>query len=88
MQVLCVVTDGIADISCKICGQKYKLYFERQSYEERALATSLVEQALTSHHALGDGPPVHPEKAFNVPEWSGLARWSGAALLGGAPLEF
>jgi hypothetical protein len=86
MQVLCMATEGFADISCKICGQKYKLYFERQSREEREMATSLVEQTLSTHHALGDDASVHPEKAFNVPEWAGLARWSGAALLGGAPL--
>jgi hypothetical protein len=35
---------------------------------------------------MGNDRSVHPDKAFNVPEWSGPAEWSGAALLGGAPL--
>jgi hypothetical protein len=86
MQVLCVATSESADVTCKICGHQYKLYFERQSPAERAEATARVEQTLAQHHAMGNDPSVHPDKAFNVPEWSGPAEWSAAALLGGAPL--
>jgi hypothetical protein len=86
MQVYCVATKESADVTCKVCGHQYKLYFERQSPAERAEATARVEQTLARHHDLGEGGPVHPEKPFNVPEWSGRAEWSAAALLGGAPI--
>jgi hypothetical protein len=87
MQVYCVATEESADVTCTVCGHQYKLYFERQSPDERSEATALVHQALADHHGLGDDSrSAHPEKPFNVPEWSGPAEWSGAALLGGAPL--
>ena len=86
MQVLCVATSESADIACKICGHQYKLYFARPSQAERIEAMACVEQALAKHHAAGDDRSVHPDKPFNVPEWSGPAQWSAAALLGGAPI--
>ena len=86
MQVLCVTTEEHgADITCKICGHKYKLYFERRSPEEQATAMTLVAQTLINHHVLGKDRSVHPTRPFNIPEWSGAAMASGAALLGGAP---
>jgi hypothetical protein len=89
MQVLCVATEvsdeESSDVTCAVCGHPFKLYFERKSAAERAEATARVEQALASHHDAGDDTSVHPDKPFNVPEWSGRAEWSGAALLGGAP---
>jgi hypothetical protein len=86
MQVLCVATEELeADLTCKICGNKYKLYFERSSAVEQATAMTMVVQTLINHHASGQGHSVHPEIPFNVPEWSGSPQWSGAALLGGAP---
>jgi hypothetical protein len=85
MQVLCMASEDCADIACKVCGQKYKLYFERpQAERDEAIAT--VSQSLLNHHVMGDGKSVHPRKPFNVPEWSGPAEWSAAALLGGAPI--
>ena len=87
MQVLCVATNESADLTCKICGHQYKLYFARPSQEERAEAVARVEQTLASHHAQSNDRSVHPEKPFNVPEWAGSAEWSAAALLGGAPLQ-
>jgi hypothetical protein len=86
MQVLCVATSESADIACKICGHQYKLYFARPSQAERDEAIARVDQTLASHHAMGGDPSVHPDKPFNVPEWSGRAQWSAAALLGGAPI--
>jgi hypothetical protein len=85
MQVLCVATNESADVTCKICGHQYKLYFSRPSLEERAEAVAHVEQTLADHHASGEDRSAHPQKPFNVPEWSGRAEWSAAALLGGAP---
>lgn len=85
MQVLCVATEECDDIVCKVCGEKYKLYFERPSQSEREEAVAMVMQVLANHHVTADGPSAHPQKLFNVPEWSGPAEWSAAALLGGAP---
>ncbi len=85
MQVLCVATNESADVICEVCGHQYKLYFARPSRTERAEAIAKVTEALAEHHAQGDDQSVHPAKPFNVPEWSGRAEWSAAALLGGAP---
>jgi hypothetical protein len=87
MQVYCVATEESADVACHICGHQYKLYFERKSAAERAEATARVKQALEAHHAAGEDRSAHPEEPFNVPQWSGRPEFSGAALLGGAPLR-
>lgn len=86
MQVLCIATSDSADIVCKVCGHQYKLYFSRPSRAERDEAIARVEQTLADHHASSEDRSVHPLKPFNVPEWSGPAEWSAAALLGGAPI--
>jgi GTPase SAR1 family protein len=86
LQVLCVAAGEFGDVVCKLCGEKYKLYFERPSRSEREEAVAVVMQALANHHHAVDGPSAHPKKPFNVPEWSGPAEWSAAALLGGAPI--
>jgi hypothetical protein len=87
MQVYCVATEESADVECQVCGHQYKLYFERNSAPERAEAMARVLQTLANHHTDSDDRSAHPEKPFNVPEWSGRPEWSGAALLGGAPLR-
>ena len=88
MQVLCIATEDAGEIVCKICGQSYKLYFERPSQGDREQAIALVLQVLTDHHLIDEGRSAHPQRPFNVPEWSGAPEWSAAALLGGAPLHF
>lgn len=85
MQVFCLATSEFADIQCNVCGQKYALYFERKSYEERMAAVKMVIETLERHHRDGAEASVHPPKAFNVPAWHGTPHMSGAALLGGAP---
>jgi len=85
MQVLCMTSENFADVECKVCGQKYALYYERKSEAERQEAIERVHQTLVNHHVMGNEPSVHPQKPFNVPEWSGPAHMSGAAILGGAP---
>ena len=87
MQVLCMATDESGEIVCSVCGQGYKLYFERPSGADREQAIAQVEQALENHHLTDEGPTAHPQRAFNVPEWSGPPECSAAALLGGAPLR-
>ena len=86
MQVLCVPTEECGEICCAVCGRQYKLYFERPSHQDREQALGLVLQVLAAHHAKDDGRDAHPERPFNVPEWSGKPEFSAAALLGGAPL--
>ena len=87
MQVFCLPTSDIADIECSVCGQKYALYFERKSDEERRIAVQMVEEALQRHHHHHESneATAHPKTAFNVPDWHGVAHMSGAAILGGAP---
>jgi hypothetical protein len=87
LQVLCVATEEYGDVICKVCGERYKLYFERPSSPEREQAVAMVIQTLANHHVTADREPAHPQKLFNVPEWSGRAEWSAAALLGGAPVR-
>jgi hypothetical protein len=86
MQVLCISNEGYPNVECKICGQKYALYFERSSQPEQEEAIEMVQQTLVNHHVLGNEFSVHPQKPFNVPAWSGPAHMSGAAILGGAPI--
>lgn len=85
MQVFCLATTDPADVQCKVCGQNYAIYFEQRFHHERETALEMVREALDRHHAHSPEPDVHPEKAFNVPEWHGVAHMSGAAILGGAP---
>jgi len=88
VQVLCVPTEECGQIVCAVCGTQYKLYFERPSREDREEAIALVLQALARHHEADEGAAAHPQRPFNVPEWSGRPELSAAALLGGAPLRF
>ncbi len=86
MQVLCIASDDAADMQCEVCGQRYQLYFTRFSEAERAKGVAQVAATLKRHHGqFGDTRSAHPRDSFNVPEWSGLARMSAAALLGGGP---
>jgi len=82
-----MATEESGEIVCGICGQNYKLYFERPSQADREQAVGLVLQALWSHHLRDEGRSAHPQRPFNVPEWSGAPESSAAALLGGAPLR-
>ena len=86
LQVLCMATEEGGEVVCSVCGQSYKLYFERPSQADREEAAAIVMQALASHHLADEARSAHPQRAFNVPEWSGSPEWSAAALLGGAPL--
>ena len=88
MQVLCVPTEECGECVCAICGKQYKLYFERPSREDREQAIAQVLRTLARQHGEDEGRAAHPQKPFNVPEWSGRPEWSAAALLGGAPLPF
>jgi hypothetical protein len=84
MQVLCQLSNTASDVRCKVCGQGFVVYWSRTSQEEQELARRSVVEVLELQHATSSSADVHPKAGFNVPEWSGLPRFSGAALLGGA----
>jgi len=88
MQAFCQSSksqDGKDTICCTVCGQSFDVFWERTSQSERAARLSEVIEAIAAHHATSSEEKVHPAAGFNVPQWSGVARFSGAALLGGAP---
>ena len=85
MQVLCKASSTIADIHCPVCHQSFHLYFERTSPAERAQTRLRVLDALAAQHTGTHATEhAHPRTGFNVPTWSGVPAFSGAALLGGA----
>lgn len=86
MQVLCKSTSHSSpDLCCPVCGQGFVLFSERQSKADRAEALREVTKILRSHHVEEAGADAHPQRGFVVPQWSGEAAFSGAAILGNAP---
>ena len=88
MQAFCQSSDsanGKDTICCTVCGQAFDIFWERTSQTERDARLAAVIEAIAAHHATSSEEKVHPSAGFNVPQWSGVARFSGAALLGGAP---
>ncbi len=85
MQVLCKLSNSSSDIRCPHCGQGFLLYWERSSRQEQDQARREIQHVLRGHHAEISTPDAHPDSAFNIPNWSGQANFSGAALLGGLP---
>jgi len=85
MQVLCKMSMTASDVRCNVCGQGFVVYWERHSLAEQEEARALVQKQLANHHRMTDDNGAHPPQSFNVPEWAGLPKFSGAALLGGAP---
>lgn len=84
MQALCQLSNTAHDVRCKVCGQGFLVYWSRTSRIEQEETRRQVMDALALHHTTTDSAQAHPRSGFNVPDWSGLARFSGAALLGGA----
>lgn len=84
MQVLCKLSNTVSDVRCKVCGQGFLVYWSRSSRPEQEATRRQVVEALERHHSTTSSSQAHPRTGFNVPDWSGLARFSGAALLGGA----
>jgi hypothetical protein len=83
MQVLCAPSESSADIYCPVCGKGFRLYWERPDRIAQLQHLRDIYDELRTHH---EGSPLagHPDSAFTVPRWSGLPKYSGAALLGGA----
>jgi hypothetical protein len=84
MQVLCKLSNTVSDVRCKVCGQGFLVYWSRTSKAEQEATRKQVTEALAQQHTDSQGVQAHPRSAFNVPDWAGHARYSGAALLGGA----
>jgi len=85
MQVLLKSVENDAETRCSICGQGFVMFWERQTKAERAEALREVEATLRLQHHTGNAQ-VHPEKGFLVPAWDGPVAFSGAAILGNAPV--
>ncbi|MDE3104812.1 MAG: hypothetical protein KGK08_06525 [Acidobacteriota bacterium] len=83
MQVLVRKSNEKQDIQCAVCGQGFRLYFERTSLEEQASMRAEVARELAHQHATDQTAAAHPASPFTWPEWQGPAQFSGAALLGG-----
>jgi hypothetical protein len=85
MQVLLRKSDEIDDLSCDVCGQGFRLYWERHSPDEQEATRATVQEELRQQHATGAdlSAAAHPGDPFTVPSWTGAPQFSGAALLGG-----
>jgi len=85
MQVLCKSSNEGSETRCSVCGQGFRLFWERQSPSERTQALREIEITLRKHHYNQAGPEAHPQRGFLVPEWNGPIAFSGAAILGRVP---
>ena len=86
MQVLLKSSDSAVETRCSVCGQGFVMVWERQTRMERAEALRAIDATLREHHHQGAGPEAHPVKGFLVPAWDGPIAYSGAAILGNAPV--
>jgi hypothetical protein len=83
MQVLLRKSEDRQDIKCSICGQGFRLYWERTSLAEQAAMRDILQDELVQHHSDDKSRAAHPSTPFNLPSWPGPPQFSGAALLGG-----
>jgi hypothetical protein len=86
MQVLLKSTESAVEARCSVCGQGFVMFWERQTRMERAEALREIDATLRKHHQTSAGAHVHPVKGFLVPAWDGPIAFSGAAILGNAPV--
>jgi hypothetical protein len=84
MQALCTPTETAPDIKCPVCQKGFRLFWERRNESDQEAAIPAILLELRAHHEDPEAENHHPEAPFNVPAWSGLPQFSGAALLGGA----
>ncbi|HMG02067.1 MAG TPA: hypothetical protein VK596_02985 [Edaphobacter sp.] len=84
MQALCTPTETTPDIYCPVCRKGFRLFWERRSERDQQAALPGIIEQLRAHHEDTGAENLHPKTAFNIPAWSGLPQFSGAALLGGA----
>ena len=71
-------------MTCRVCGQGFRVYWERTSLEEQMAMRAIVLKELEQHHAGDRAPSAHPDLPFNVPQWQGAPQFSRSrTLLGG-----
>jgi hypothetical protein len=83
MQVLIRKSDIKQDVQCSVCGQGFRLYWERTSLTEQEATLHTVLDSLRRDHATDLTPAAHTDAPYTVPRWEGSPQFSGAALLGG-----
>jgi hypothetical protein len=83
MQVLIRKSDIKQDVQCSICGQGFRLYWERTSVSEQEATLDTVHDSLRRDHASDLTSAAHSDAPYTVPRWEGAPQFSGAALLGG-----
>lgn len=86
MQVLLKSAETAVETRCTVCGQGFVMFWERQTKMERGEALREIETVLRHHHSASSDPKAHPVKGFLVPAWDGPIAFSGAAILGNAPV--
>ena len=83
MQVLIRKSDIKQDVQCNVCGQGFRLYWERTSVVEQEATLNTVLDSLLQDHATDLTSAAHTDAPYTVPRWEGSPQFSGAALLGG-----
>jgi hypothetical protein len=86
MQVLLKSAESDVEVRCSVCGQGFVMFWERHTKSQRVEALREIETTLRHHHHVGGDQPAHPIKGFLVPAWDGPIAFSGAAILGNAPV--
>jgi hypothetical protein len=81
MRVLLKKSDEMQDVECSICGQCFRLYWERSSEAERATMRAIIQGELRQQHHTDMTHAAHPSIPFHVPDWSGTPQYAGAALV-------
>ena len=86
MQALLKSSNQAADFHCEICGEGFAVFCERKTEQEQAEVMAMIQSALHCHHDDGAAAHAHPLNGFLIPAWNGPIEFSGAALLGNAPI--
>ncbi len=86
MQLLLKSSDQAPDLRCEVCGEGFAFFCERRTDDDLATAIETARQTIHSHHHGPASNHAHPRNGFLVPSWNGPIEFSGAALLGNAPI--
>jgi hypothetical protein len=90
--VLCSLSHEGSDVRCLICGQGFIVYWSRLSRAQQGECRGIVQEQLRQHHIDARDPGadrrIHPRSAFNVPDWTGVAHVSPAALNSPIQVDF
>jgi hypothetical protein len=85
MRVLLKKSNEHQDVECSICGQCFRLYWERSSEAERATMRAIIQGELRYQHHSDMTATAHPGIPFYLPDWSVTPQFIGAALVESAP---